>query len=710
MNSWSRHFFENTGITGVEIERVKESKKVPAEKSFIYIKSGELRVVKAYVGKKLISESEFLERTGIFFKTKNLKAIGKRLSRVFGESYSGKFVRKVDLFINPSRETIYDGIFLVSPRFYYKVTGKKGVHGTWGEGTFVNHEVYLKGDFIVSEKISHDIVGYNIGARDEVLISGHRKAYCVLETREGHEDAQMNLQTLLNTWNGIGEDVIIHNIISSLMTQKESIINGEYLKMFEEIPELKNSFLLHEIGVRELNYREFRSLFKMVIGLSRSKTSKYIKGENGISLRFPFTGALRLHLTADILDHDGDGNAIPHLRKGNAHIHMGRLYVNNAVYKEMAAILQGADEDDSVYCLPDTSGDILVTRNPGLGGEWYRLHVVKGKSDVQLKPFAIKWDRLPKQVTRPVEEENIPAEKSSNEHKQDKIDMLIRKELNKHSEKLSFSEKSLRFFESKIEGNFPLIGVYSNAEFIQRSIAIDHGVELGYHFDVDSAIDSHNMGKDKAHVGYQIVTDFFEEVISKGLSIPISLLSRVPKKYRDKILINKESVIDSLVNKLDSLRLSIYDELNDLSNKAKPEGFSDVPKSKEAKDASKWYSSYNEAMKSYYEKYEDMDIVKDHIKGLNIRISNSFSRLSEEEKDVYIKKWLYLAGNTGKDSILWIDGIREYTLLALEKTGKCLSIEQVEDPITYEFWNVEVFGTEVKRFFYKDKYAKVSLA
>lgn len=674
---------EQYALSSVNIQAVEFNEADLIDKikdcSFTYLRENYVKrvTVQKLDGEKIPFE-EFCKHFGIKINSENLFKTGKYLSRVFRPVRYGGFFKDLKIHVNENMKgKVIDGISLISPKLAKDLGLRKVKAGMSGQFTLFFKEGLVKGHYVISSKIEHDVVVYKDNIKTEIKYDFKDLAYISIEPVKLTKHLKLDIQTLLNIWDGFGKEDFfdwgvsaIHKFTSDLKSGKlakwimNSVMKNQDLD--------SNEWILIKAIFNGIDYRDYPGLLRHAWRAFKNSIMRIAVDKHGNpSFRIPIDG-FRAYIRPDLRNHDKDGNFT--LSKDKTKItvdRFGNAWINAPIKRleEILEILGGADFDDGVGIIPLAS-KALIYRNPNQKGEVIIEDVI----------FQVKINRrylLSKELKS---KKVIKKQESKEKFKYDTDNDLIKKYLILFEGKEAverYSIVNILRTMSRIVKNSTSIGYVANAEMIRSAIGIINQKLMNriinkYKWNLERVIDATVKDGINCSEDFDLVQEFYEQITKDQIPIPKTLLNRIPARYREQVKIAKNHPLDEL---FDALKYVIED--TDLKILGKGTGDSRIKgwidsieppielitpiKDNPMKDiALEMLKEYNSKVAELMRKCNESNVFdKTEFENIKDELLTKMNNYNNKERKLIVKVWaeeIYKSSGHIHDSILWLCG------------------------------------------------------
>jgi len=525
------------------------------EFSFAYLREDKLRTIDAYDSNgKHISFERFLDYFGIEITTKNLFKTGKYLSRVFRPVRYGAFFKGMDIYINDNPALMgkqTDGISLLSVEMAKAIGWSNAVNGMSAQLTLFYDGGLVKGNVVLSDKISHDAVIYGLdNIKNEIKLRGGVQ-YLALEPLKLSDSLRIDVQSLLNLYGMFGSEQYLSWAYSGIEEFKEDLFSGKlnrHLDNFNSIDEKDFSneqWTLRKAIWHKLDYRKFPGLVRLAWTTFRNSIVRFaVDNKSEASFRIPVPGGKRGYLRVDLRDHDEHGNFISN---GNSLTldRFGNIWIPQNLIESILEILGGGDLDDNAAVIPLEDGKAVFYRNPNQYGE-YVIYPVIGDG-VNFHKTNHLAGQVPQKKLKKLKKESPVRTGNS------LLDKFLKDKQPKEDSFLEYNQANLLKTYSKIIENTASIGLAANAEMIRSAIGIESKSIMKdyisrYPWNLENIIDSTVKDGIDAREDMAMVSSMLMDVAESKIPVPKSLLSRLSESMRSKVTVAKKHELDELLD------------------------------------------------------------------------------------------------------------------------------------------------------------------
>jgi len=692
--------------------------------SFAFLRDGELRTIRAYDKElKQIRFSDFVTRFNLKVESGNIFKCGKYLSRVFRPVKYGKHFRNLDIYVNSNPEyagKITDGLSLISIDLAKSLGWSSVKADMSAQFTLLFNGGLVKGNCVVSDKITHDVVIYTDGnIKREISLTGEN-AYVSVEPLKLSRHLRMDIQSMLNMWQLFGVDQYLEWAYSGIQEYKKDLLSGDlshWLDNFEDMDEegiLYEQWTLRKAIWHQVDYTRFPGLIRLAWTMFRNSLIKLATDKNGLpAFRIPVPNAYRGYFRVDLRIHDGNGNFKPTVEAGTVCLDkLGNLWIHPDDITEFLDVKGGGDLDDNGAIIPVSEDMAVVYRNPNQYGE-YGLHKIVFDG-IEVKSY--------NKLTGKVQYKKRVCDKETKEKVlltgNPLLDRLLSK-TNRETETrtIPYSEANLIRTYARISQSTANIGVAANAEMIMSSIGITNKAlhrELmkEFNWNLERIIDSTVKDGTDAEEDMAKVLAFFLRIKDDKIALPKALMSRIPDKMRIEINFSVNHPADQLLDAVEYLvkradmevlgegsvssgsRVKgLIDELNipfiEIGRANMDNPMTDI--------AVNLMKQYNKGMAILLDSSKELPINerefkrKAGIEKIQVNLLNKLSGYTEDERSLLTQCWAYEIYKTDKavhDSILWIGdkegvtGTGEDTIRMLCNAGIGSQINREESKLT----------------------------
>lgn len=692
--------------------------------SFAFLRDGELRTIRAYDKElKQIRFSDFLTRFNLKVESGNIFKCGKYLSRVFRPVKYGKHYCNLDVYINSNPDyagKITDGLSLISINLAKSLGWCSVKPNMSAQFTLLYNGGLVKGNCVVSDKISHDVVIYTEGnIKREISLTGEN-AFVSVEPLKLSEHLRMDIQSMLNLWQLFGADQYLEWAYSGIQKFKKDLLSGRlnhWLDNFEEMDEegiLSEQWTLRKAIWHQVDYTRFPGLVRLAWTMFRNSLVKLATDKNGLpAFRIPVPNAYRGYFRVDLRNHDRDGNFTPTVEAGTVCLDkLGNLWIHPEDITEFLDVKGGGDLDDNGAIIPVTEDTAVIYRNPNQYGE-YGLHKIV-YDGIELNGYNRTIGKVPfkKRVCEKEIKEKVILTGNP------LLDRLLSK-TNKETETraIPYSVANLIRTYARISQSTANIGVAANAEMLMSAIGITNKTlhrELmkEFNWNLERIIDSTVKDGTDAEEDMAKVRAFFQKVKDDKIGIPKALMSRVPDKIRAEVAYVDNHPVDQLLNAVEYLvkrtDIEVLGE-GSVSKGNRVKGMIDdlnIPfieigranlNNPMTDIAINLMKQYNKGMAILLDSTKELPLNERELKRkagieqIQISLLNKLSGYTEDERSLLTQCWAYEIYKTDKavhDSILWIGdkegvtGTGEDTIRMLCNAGIGSQINKEENKLT----------------------------
>ncbi len=674
--------------------------------SFAYLREDKLRTIDVYdLDNKHIQFSDFLDRFSINIKSSNLFKSGKYLSRVFRPVRFGGFYKGLDIHINNNHAiTETDGISLISLELAKSLGWSDAKKDMSAQFTMFYSDGLVKGHCVVSDRINSDVVIYGKeNIKSEISFSSGLE-YVAVEPIKLSTSLRLDIQSMLNLWGLFGVEQYLEWANIGIERFKEDLLSGRltnHLDNFDTITPTdydNEKWTLRKAIYHKIDYTKYPGLLRSAWTMYKTGISNYSNNSKGKpTYRIPVQNGKRAYLRIDLRNHNEFGSFKVKCKPTEVNVdRYGNCWISNVNVEKTLKILGGADFDDGVAIIPIEDGKVVVYRNPNQYGEYIIVDITADDEvfscnhsnrvigNVPQKKVVSKKDKIKRDTPQNPLLKNFKRSKAESFH--------------------PYTTANLIRSYNRISNNATNIGYAANAEMILSVIGITNKslfkkLSKRYNWNLEKIIDSTVKDGSSAKQEINIIKEFLEEVITSDLTLPKSLIHRLPKKMRETATTHKNHILDQLLDAIKTLidetdieivgrgavskgnRIEgVIDNLNTpivtlgLANTSNP--MYDV--------AMKLLGRYKRAMGFKMEVTKEEER-KEVIAEVQTKLLDELSLFTEDERIEISNSWayqIYKSDRAVHDSILWIgdkgnlQGTATSTIQMLSNIGKGLQIKR----------------------------------
>ena len=692
----SRTVFESAFYSDTDTE----SKLLKGAFSFAYLREDKLRTISAYDFRdNLIPFSEFAERTQLSIRSTNIFKSGKYLSRVFRPTRFGGFYKNLKVFVNDTLPiSKVDGLSMIS----VSLAKSLGIHNAEANQsaqlTLFFRGGLVKGHCIFSDKIAYDIVIYgHENIKDEISFDSELY-YVALEPVKVSNHLRLDIQSMLNLWQLFGQKQYFAWAARGIEQFQRDLKSGRlsiWLDNFDGVTTSDydiETWTLQKAVWHKIDYRSFPGLVRQAWSLFRKSLLSYSENRNGVPVfRIHVPGGMRGYFRLDLRNHNIHGDLTECNLSTDIELDRnGNIWINPEIVEDFLAVKGGADLDDSAGIIPVTEGKAVIYRNPNQYGE-FGIHTISYEG---FSPSALNVlvGKIPLKAS--ISNTESPEQQLSGNKLFD--DYLAGKTYSKPTIPYTLSNLIRTF--AQISTNSANVGVAANAEMIRSSIGIKDKPLMDrllkrFNWNLERVIDSTVKEGISCEHDMQAVTDLQTTIIENGIPIASSIKHRLPEKLVDMAATTNNHPLDEL---LEALKLLIHKADTEIlgagsvSKGNRVKGYVDrleIPVveiglsnvSNTMTDAAiNLYKDYNRSIAIMMDETKNLLEWEREIKrrqSIEIIQNNliaAFEDYSESEKREIVKCWayeIYRGDRAVHDSILWMNGVADYTIKMLADVG-----------------------------------------
>lgn len=669
--------------------------------SFAYLREDKLRTINIVddTNSKL-KFNEFLNQFNIRIKSSNLFKSGKYLSRVFRPTKYGGFYRALNIRINNNIPiSKVDGLSLISVDLARSLGYKDALPNQSAQFTLFYKEGLVKGHCVFSDKIDYDVIIYGKdNIKDEIRFNSE-DFYLAIEPVKLSDTLRIDIQSLLNLWELFGQEEYFLWAVEGIENFKRDLYEGKLNRWLDNFDSIepddykKENWTLRKAIWHKLDYREYPGLVRQAWSLFRSSMINLGENSKGMpSFRIPVPGGMRGYFRVDLRDHDKEGSFS--LNSDETDIELdkhGNIWINPQIIESFLEIKGGADLDDSAGIVPIENNRAILYRNPNQYGE-YGIHTITYLDD--LKPTVVnKINGIipPKKPSKITSKKVIQTGNKL-------FDRYLANKPKEENAPLEYSIDNLIKAYTRISQNSTNIGTAANAEMHRSAIGIvdkDLMNDLlnNFNWNLERVIDSTVKEGVNSSEDMEAVASMYEKIIDDKIPIPKSLVHRFPVSKQNKLTLSEDHPLDEL---LGAIKLVIKQADRDILGEGsvtkgnRIKGYIDrieIPISRIGianldnqmiEIAEEFLRSYNKQiaiMLDRTKKLPDNEREfhrRSEIDKIQNKLIEEFNLFNQTEKEEITKHWAYQIYKSDKavhDSILWIDGISDYTINMFANIG-----------------------------------------
>lgn len=671
------------------------------EFSFAYLREDKLRTINVVDNtNSKLKFNDFLNHFNIKIKSNNLFKSGKYLSRVFRPTKYGGFYRNLNIHINNNIPiSKADGLSLISVDLARSLGYKDAQQNQSAQFTLFYKEGLLKGHCVFSDKIDYDVIIYGReNIKDEIKYNSE-DFYLAIEPVKLSDTLRIDIQSLLNLWELFGEEEYFLWAVEGIENFKRDLYEGKlnsWLDNFDSIePEdyKKENWTLRKAIWHKLDYREYPGLVRQAWSLFRSSMINLGENNNGMpSFRIPVPGGLRGYFRVDLRDHDKEGSFSLSSDKTDIELDKhGNIWINPQIIESFLEIKGGADLDDSAGIIPIENNRAIVYRNPNQYGE-YGIHTITYLDE--LKPTVVNKINgiIPLKKTNKVitEEVNRTGNKL--------FDRYLVNKPKEDDTPLAYTIDNLIKAFTRISQNSTNIGTAANAEMHRSAIGIvdkDLMNDLlnNYRWNLERVIDSTVKEGVNSSEDMDAVGNMYEKIIDDKIPVSKSLIHRFPQSKQNQVTLAEDHPLDELLGAIKLVIKQADKEIlgeGSVTKGNRIKGYIDkieIPISKIGlanidnqmiEIAEELLRSYNRQMAIMLDRTKKLPDNerefhrRSEMEKIQSNLLAEFNLFNQTEKEEITKHWAYQIYKSDKavhDSILWIDGISDYTINMFANIG-----------------------------------------
>lgn len=528
------------------------------EDSFYYLREDKLRILNVFLSNKHhLSFKDFLQHFKLSVASDNLFKTGKYLSRVFRSTRYGGFFEQLSVRHSDVSGKIVDGISLVSVEAARALGWRRAAAGMGAQLTYLSKDGLVKGHCVLSDRIDYDIVVYGGNIKDQIFLEQGQE-YLALEPVKLSDTLRMDIQTLLNLWDVFGAEQYLQWAFQAVDGFKDDLFSGKiehWLDSFEsESPERleQEAWTLRRAIWHKIDYTKYPGLIRAAWTMFRKSISGFAADTKAKPVfHIPVPGGMRGYIRVDLREHDAEGNFSSKVKPGTIELDKyGNLWIHQDDIVEFMSVLGGADQDDSTGIIHVEDSKAVIYRNPNQYSECLLYPIVFSGIEVA-EANTLKGD-LPVQAEKCATNPEISQRTSGN-----KLFDKVFKEGRTSTHREYTLINLLKAFTA-LRNNKANIGVGANADMIRTSIRISDPTKAKklfsqFSWNLENIIDASVKEGSGADEDMTQINAFFYFIAEKTLSIPASLISRVPERFRNKVKTAKNHPLDELFDALELL-------------------------------------------------------------------------------------------------------------------------------------------------------------
>ncbi|CAG0943362.1 hypothetical protein BROC_02266 [Candidatus Brocadiaceae bacterium] len=529
------------------------------EDSFYYLREDKLRILNVFLSNNHhLPFKDFLQHFKLSVASDNLFKTGKYLSRVFRSTRYGGFFEQLSVKHSDVSGKIVDGISLVSVEAARALGWRRAAAGMGAQLTYLSKDGLVKGHCVLSDRIDYDIVVYGGNIKDQIFLEQGQE-YLALEPVKLSDTLRMDVQTLLNLWDVFGAEQYLTWAFQAVEGFKDDLFTGKIEHWLDSFDSESSESLEHEAWTlkravwHKIDYTKYPGLIRAAWTMFRKSIAGFAADTKAKPVfHIPVPGGMRGYIRVDLREHDAEGNFTSKVERGTIELDKyGNLWIHQDDIVRFMEIKGGADQDDSVGIIPVQGGQAVIYRNPNQFGE--------------CGVYPIVFDGLTISGTNtmlselPVHAEKCTSQPGSNQQRttcNKLFDKVFKEKLfTAHRE---YSLINLLKAYTALKSNKANIGVGANADMIRTAIRISDPAKAKklfsqFSWNLENIIDASVKEGAGADEDMTQINSFFACIAEKGLSIPASLISRVPERFRNKVKTAKNHPLDELFGALELL-------------------------------------------------------------------------------------------------------------------------------------------------------------
>ncbi|MAT59918.1 MAG: hypothetical protein CMF23_18240 [Ignavibacteriae bacterium] len=668
--------------------------------SFAYLREDKLRTIHAYDSQgELIPFSQFNNHFNISISSSNLFKSGKYLSRIFRPTRFGAFFKNIDVNINNSIPiSKVDGLSVISVDLAKSLGYTKAEANESAQFTMFYKEGLVKGHCVFSDKIEHDVIVYGKDNIKSEIKFNSESFYLAIEPTKLSDTLRIDIQSILNLWDLFGQKQYFAWSVEGVNKFKEDLFSGKLINWLDNFDDIdpedhdNENWTLRKALWHKIDYRRFPGLVRQAWSLFRSSMLNFAENKNGTPVfRIPVPSGIRGYFRVDLRNHDKDGSFSLSSDKTDVELDKyGNIWINPQIIEDFLSVKGGADLDDSAGIIPVEDGKAIIYRNPNQYGE-YGLHSITYLDNLGPKEVNKIINIIPpKKVSKPKEEKQ---ESTGN-----KLFDAYLKESKKEEEPISYTRDNLLRTYTKISANSANIGTAANGEMHRSAIGITNKSLMksfmkAFNWNLERVIDSTVKEGISSSEDMEAVSLMIEKIIDDKIPTAKSLVHRFPEKKQPLVTVAEDHPLDEMLDAIKILIKHTDKEIlgeGSVSKGNRVKGYIDrieVPITEigianienQMIDAAQTHlKSYNRSMAIMLDQtkklkvYERESIRRKEIERIQSELRESFCQYEDEEKREITKHWayqIYKSERAVHDSILWMEGISDYTIQMFGKVG-----------------------------------------
>lgn len=669
------------------------------EFSFAYLREDKLRIIKATdSNNRLIAFDKFLDFFSLSIESTNIFKTGKYISRVFRPTRFGGFYKNLAVEINASIPIKkVDGLSIISVELAKSLGFTSAIPNMSAQFTMFFDGGLVKGHCVFSDSINADVIIYGLENIKTEIRFNSDLYYLAIEPVKLSPNLRLDIQSMLNLWELFGQEQFFSWAVRGVNQFRQDLMGGDLNNRLDDFDDIypieyeNESWTLKKTLWHKIDYRCFPGLVRQAWSLYRKSIINYADNSKGMPVfRIPVPGGMRGYFRIDIRNHNCYGDL--HSTTCSTEVEVdrfGNIWINPSIIEEFLAIKGGADLDDSAGIIPLDNGKAVIYRNPNQYGE-YGIHTI---NYIDCSPSSVNSivGSIPLKKREP--EESTSLLLSGNKlYDRFFMDNIIQKHV------FPYTRENLIRTYVKIATNSANVGLAANAEMIRSSIGITeknlmNNMIAQYNWNLERVIDSTVKEGLSCENDMKAVNDMTFFVVEQKIPIAKSIKHRFPEKMIAHLNSSDYHPLDELFEAINLLiRKADLDILGSgsVSKGNRIKGFIDnleVPIvaiglsniSNTMTDAAiNLYKDYNRSIAIMMDETKNLPEWEREIKrrqSIEIIQNNliaAFGDYSESEKREIVKCWayeIYRGDRAVHDSILWMNGVADYTIKMLADVG-----------------------------------------
>jgi len=529
------------------------------EDSFYYLKEDKLRILNVFLSNEQhLPFQAFLNHFKLRVASDNLFKTAKYLSRVFRSTRYGGFFEKLSVKHSDISGKVVDGISLLSVEAAKTLGWKDAEPGMGAQLTYLSKDCLVKGHCILSDRVDYDIVIYGGNIKDQISLTQGQE-YLALEPVKLSNSLRMDVQTLLNLWDVFGAEQYLDWAFKAVDGFKDDLFNGKLEHWLDSFHSESPESLEHETWTlkraiwHKIDYTKYPGLIRAAWTMFRKSIAGFAADTKAKPVfHIPVPGGMRGYIRVDLREHDAEGNFSSTVTPGTVELdRFGNLWIHKDDIVRFMEIKGGADQDDSVGIIPVQGGQAVIYRNPNQYGECGVYPIVF--DGLTISGTNTMLAELPTRPEKDIEQVGANQQRMTGNRLFDRV----------FKEKLLTAQREYTLMNllrayTALRNNKANIGVGANADMIRTAIRISYPAKAKklfsqFSWNLENIIDASVKEGSGADEDMNQINSFFSFIAEKGLTIPKSLLTRIPERIRGQVRQAKNHPLDELYDALEIL-------------------------------------------------------------------------------------------------------------------------------------------------------------